>query len=373
MVKNKKTILVASDSFKGTLSSLEICRLFQNESANRDDINLLTMPLADGGEGSLEAISHVLNGQFIETNIKDLYLSRRNIKYFVYKDKAYIESANIVGMGLAKKDNNPGLVTTYGIGEQIKSIISRGIKDIYIFLGGSASNDGGVGLAAALGTKFYNEQSEEFLPTGLTLKDIVKIDNSKASKLLDGINITALSDVKSPFYGEEGAAYKFAAQKGASKDEIKLLDEGLRHLSDLIHRDLNIDISKIEGAGAAGGLGGGLYAFANAKIESGSSTILDLYNFDNVLEQVDLVITGEGKLDEQTSDGKLVSHILKRTEKRNKDVIIVVGTADISLLELQKYYKNVKKICEIGSKSRSFEENKASARDNYLRAIKEII
>ena len=363
-MKMSKKIVVASDSFKGTLSSLDICSLFKYELKN-DELCLL--PIADGGEGSLEAISNILSGHFVDVEVNDLYFQKQKVKFFVDDNKnAYIETASCAGLTLAKKDNNPGKTTTFGLGEQIKKAIELGYKTIYVFLGGSATNDGGTGLASALGVKFYNKQNEPFVPAGLTLKDIVRIDCTKSNELLKGINIVALSDVQSPFCGLEGAAYKFAPQKGASKEEVILLDDGLRHLAEVAN------VPNAKGAGAAGGLGGGLLAFAYASIHSGINSILDLIKFDNAINNADLIITGEGKLDKQTLDGKVIDGVAKRCLKANKPLIIIVGISELSLEEIQNKYPCVKAIFETNYKHLPFEEIKKTAKEDYINVIKNL-
>lgn len=367
---SKSRIVISSDSFKGTLSSLDICHLFMQKLKDNKDIIATYLPIADGGEGSLEAISNAIDGHFIDIEVTGLYFQKVKTRFYIdIKNSAYIETASCCGLVNAKSDNDPGKVTTFGLGEQIVKAKELGCKNIYIFLGGSASNDGGVGLACSLGTRFYDKNDKEFVPTGLTLKDISRIDNSDT---LD-VNITILSDVKSPFYGIEGAAYKFAAQKGASKEEIKLLDEGLEHLSNIINKDLNKDISNIPGAGAAGGLGGGLLAFSNATMKSGINAILDLISFDEKIKDSDIVLSGEGKLDKQTYDGKVIDGIAKRCEKHHKPLIIVVGISEISLEELKKIYPCVLNLYETNEKHLPFEEIKKTAKEDYQKIINKIV
>ena len=366
----KKTIVIASDSFKGTLSSLDICNLYKNELKDREDISPIFLPIADGGEGSLEAISNILEGKYIDIEVTDLYFKKIQTRYFIDKNNnAYIETASCVGLGLAHENNDPGLVTTYGLGEQIKDALSRDVKRIYIFLGGSASNDGGVGLACALSTKFFDKDDKEFIPTGLTLKNIARIDNKNVKEA----DYVALTDVFSPFFGVEGAAYKFAPQKGASKEEVELLDEGLRHLASIIQKDLGVDISNTPGAGAAGGLGGGLIGFMHAQVKSGINTILDLINFNEIISNSDIVISGEGKLDKQTYDGKVIDGIAKRCEECHKPLIIVSGISEISLKELQKIYPCVLDIYETNEKHLPFDDVKKSAKEDYQKIINKIL
>ena len=370
----KKRIVIASDSFKGTLSSLEICHLFQNEIKNREDIEAIYLPIADGGEGSLDAISHILEGRYIDIEVYNLYLNKMKTRFFVDKhDNAYIETASCAGLTIAREENDPGMVSTFGLGQQIVKAVQLGYKKIYVFLGGSATNDGGVGLAIGMGAKFFNKSKEQFIPAGLTLKEISRIDNSKPQALLKGINVYALCDVKSPFYGKEGAAYKFARQKGADEDEIKELDDGLKYLAKIINRDLGVDVSKIEGAGAAGGLGGGLFTFANAKICSGINSILDLIKFENQILNSDIVISGEGKLDRQTLDGKVIDGVAKRCLKMNKPLALIVGISELSLKEVQKVYPCAKYLFETNEKHLPFEEVKASSRKDYTHQIKKLL
>ena len=371
---NKKTIVIASDSFKGTLSSLDICHLYEEQLKDRDDISLITLPIADGGEGSLECISSVLDGRYINIEVTDLYFHKIKTKFFIdNNNNAYIESASCVGLNLAHKDNDPGAVTTFGIGEQIIQAIKEGAINIYIFLGGTASNDGGTGLASALGTKFFNKDNELFTPTGNTLKDIDYIDNFFTDELLQYVNIIVLSDVQSPLYGLEGAAYKFAKQKGANDHQIKLLDDGLKHLAYRINKDMRVEIDHIPGSGAAGGLGGGLYAFTNAKITSGIDTLLDLMKFDEIIKDADMVISGEGKLDKQTLDGKVIDGIAKRCIKYHKPLSLVVGVSEISIKDMKDRYPCVSHIYETNQEHLPFECIKNHAKESYQEVIKKYL
>lgn len=370
---NIRKIVIASDSFKGTLSSLEICHLFKEEIKNTN-INATYIPIADGGEGSLDAVATILKGRYIDVEVNDLYFQKIKTHFYIDENNnAYIETASSSGLTLAKSNNNPGLTTTYGLGEQIKKAIEIGAKNIYMFLGGSATNDGGVGLASALGTKFFNKDNEIFIPTGLTLKDIVHIDNKETIKILNNVKVFALVDVSSPLYGKDGAAYKFSPQKGASKEEVILLDEGLIHLASIIKNDLGIEVKDVPGLGAAGGLGGGLYSFLNAKISSGINTLLDLIDFNSIISQNDLVISGEGKLDLQTYDGKVIDGISKRCIKMNKPLDLIVGISTISKEEVIKRYPCIRNIYETNYQHLPFEEVKARAKEDYIYQIKRLL
>ena len=364
-------IVIASDSFKGSLSSLDICELFKEEIKNKG-INATYIPLADGGEGSLEAISCIKEGRYINVRVKNLYSEETTCKFYIDNfNNAYIETASCVGVALIKEGHNGGRVTTYGLGEQIKIAVSLGIKNIYIFLGGSASNDGGCGLASALGVKFYNKDDEEFVPTGFTLKDIVRIDPTEANELLNGINIYGLADVRSPLLGKEGATYKYGPQKGLSNEDIKIIEEGMKHYCSIIEKELGIKINDIPSSGAAGGLGAALYAFAHASISSGIETILDLAGFDTIISQCDLVISGEGKLDKQTYEGKVIDGIAKRCIKYHIPLDLIVGISTIN--NIKDKYPCIENVYETNVSHQPFEEIKWQAKQMYTLAIKELL
>ena len=203
--------------------------------------------------------------------------------------------------------------------------MEHGCREILLGLGGSATNDGGCGCAAALGVKFYNRQGEEFVPTGLTLDQIYKIDCSQAQQRLQGVTITVMCDVDNPLYGPRGAAHIFAPQKGADKDMVEHLDKQLKELDKAIQRSLNRSVADLPGAGAAGGMGGGCVAFLGANLKSGIECVLDTVGFDAMLEGADLVITGEGRIDSQSVHGKVISGIARRTNPRSIPLLALVG------------------------------------------------
>lgn len=366
-------IVVASDSFKGTLSSLDICRLFQDELAKFPYIQAAYLPIADGGEGSLEAIAYSLKGRYVSILTKDPYFRDIETKYYLDEERnAYIETASCAGLTLI--DNlNPTKTTTYGLGQQVLDAINQGCKKVYIFLGGSATNDGGCGLFSVLGTKFFNDKNEEFIPVGGTLKDIARIDNSLASRLLQDVEIIGMCDVDNPMHGSRGAAYVYAPQKGADEKMVSALDQGLQNLDEIIKTDLQKSISKIKGSGAAGGIGAGILAFGNGVLHSGIKTILDLVDFDNVVKNADYVITGEGKLDEQSFSGKAVRGIAERCQKQNIKLILVVGNTAISLKKAQKMYSCIENIIETNANHLPYEKIVTQASQMYILAIHELL
>ncbi len=366
-------VIIASDSFKGTLSSTEICALFKDELKAFPNITATYIPIGDGGENSLDAISANIKGKYITLKASDPYLQKINVRYFLDENKnAYIESATSAGLHLIT-NLNAALTSTYGVGEQINDALRRGAENIYVFLGGSATNDGGAGLFAALGTKFINKDGETFIPTGATLGDITSINNEITNKLLKDVKLIGLVDVQNVLFGKKGASYVYAAQKGASKDDIKLLDAGLRHYSSVIARDLNININTLKGGGAAGGLGAGIVALGNGSLLPGIETVLDLVKFDEALKDAHYVITGEGKLDHQSFYGKVISGVSVRAQRHNVPVLLLVGNTTVSLRKAKRHYQNITAIYETNPAKFPFEIVKRNAKDMYKNTARAVL
>ena len=321
-----KKCLVIPDSFKGTMTSIEICDIMKERILHHfPDCEVITMPIADGGEGTVDCFLHVLGGKKIFTRVKGPLFEDMETFYGISGQMAVIEIASVVGLSNVGKNYNLEKATTYGVGQLIEDAIHNGCKEIVLGLGGSCTNDGGAGAAAALGTKFYNDLGETFIPTGENLGRVIFIDVSKTREILKDCKITVMCDVDNPLYGKMGAAYVFGFQKGADNHTVQMLDEQLRKFSDTIKRILNIDVSMTKGAGAAGGMGAGAIAFLNAEIKSGIKMTLDISNFEKELKDCDLIFTGEGKIDTQSLRGKVIIGIAKRAKKMNVPVIAVVG------------------------------------------------
>lgn len=324
-----KKCVVISDSFKGTISSLEICRIARHSIPKFfPQCQVLTVPVADGGEGTVDCFVEAIEARPVKVTVAGPYGEAVQAVYARKGKQAVIEMASAAGLPMVSGRKNPGETTTYGVGQLISHAVKSGCSQILLGLGGSATNDGGCGCAAALGVKFYNRQGGEFVPTGVTLEQIERIDASEAQQLLDNVKITAMCDVDHPLYGPAGAAYIFAPQKGADRDMVIRLDEGLRKLDKAIQRGLNISVAELPGAGAAGGMGGGCVAFLGAELKSGIECVLDMVGFDAMLEGTDLVITGEGRIDSQSVHGKVISGIARRTKPRNIPLIALVGGID---------------------------------------------
>ena len=321
-----KKCIVISDSFKGTISSLEICRIAR-ESIPKffPQCQVLTVPVADGGEGTVDCFVEAIGAQRVKAVVTGPYGEPIQASYGRKDGCAIIEMTAAAGLPMVGERRDPARSTTYGVGQLIAHAVEHGCREIRLGLGGSATNDGGCGCAAALGVKFYDRQGAEFVPTGLTLDHIHKIDVSRARERLEGVTITVMCDVDNPLYGPRGAAYIFAPQKGADQDMVAQLDEGLRKLDKAIQMSLNCSVADLPGAGAAGGMGGGCVAFLGARLKSGIESVLDTIGFDAMLEGTDLVITGEGRIDSQSVHGKVISGIAGRTKPRNIPLLALVG------------------------------------------------
>ena len=330
-----KKIIIAPDSFKETMSNIEVANIiYECLKAKYPDYEYKVMPVADGGEGSLNAIMHHNDLNTFKSNNANMELCE--VKYGIINSFGVVEVAENVGFKYKRNYSNPGNTTTYGVGEVIKEIYKRGIKKIYICLGGTITNDGGCGMASALGVKFYDENNKDFIPTGNTLTKISKIDNSNYMKQYNDIKLIGLCDVINPLYGKNGASYIYAPQKGANEQEVEELDYGLRHLEQVVLKDLKIDVANHPGSGAAGGMGYAILSFLNGKLQKGIQTILSIMNFNKELDSDTIIITGEGKLDSQSMQGKVIDGIIKIAKKKNVPVIIVTGTYEGELKDYKK-------------------------------------
>jgi len=305
-------VIIAPDKFKGSLSAQEVCDAVEKGIKKFDAaIKIIKHPLADGGEGTLEILQNYFDLNPITIQVQDPLFNYITASYMVSKNTAFIEMSSASGLQLIEKENQNCLYTsTIGTGQLIYDAIEKGFKNIVLFIGGSATNDAGIGMANALGYQFYNSENKLILPIGKELINISKIDDSSLFLKLDSINFTVVCDVKNKLYGKNGAAYVYGKQKGASESELYLLDLGLQNFSNKVQKYLNKSVSNIEGAGAAGGLGAGAICFLNAKIKSGIDFVIEQTQLKQHLNQhIDLIITGEGSVDKQTLDGKVIKGV----------------------------------------------------------------
>ena len=333
-------IIIASDSFKGCLSSLDIARAA--EAGIRKALPncvVVGIPVADGGEGTTEALVDAMNGQFVSCNVHDPLMNGKKAEYGILGDglTAVIEMAVASGLPLVPPEKrNPMLTTTYGTGELIKDALQRGCRRFLIGIGGSATNDGGTGMLQALGFRFLDCQGNELGKGGQILEHIAQINTDDALPALQESVFTIACDVNNPFSGVNGAAFVYARQKGADDAMIVRLDNGLKQFASVICATMQKDIDPIPGAGAAGGLGGGFLAFLQATLKPGIQMVLEALDFDNRIRNADLIITGEGRLDRQTGMGKTPSGILEAGKRQQIPVIAIGGAVEDSDALLQQ-------------------------------------
>ena len=325
-------VVVATDSFKGSLSSREVADTV--EQGIRDCIpecDVIKVAIADGGEGTTAAIIENLGGEIVEIEVCDPLGRKILAQYDIIEESktAIIELSSASGLPLLKiGERNPLVTSTFGTGEIVADAIRRGCRQSLIGIGGSATNDGGIGLLRALGFRFLDSNGMELIGGGEILEKIDDIDDSRALSELSECNFTVACDVTNPFYGEQGAAYIFAPQKGATPEMVEQLDRGLRNFARVIKEFSGVDIGEMEGAGAAGGVGGALKALLNATLVRGIDMVLDAIGFQQTIEECDLIITGEGKIDRQTTMGKAPSGVLAVANRSHIPTIAIGGSVE---------------------------------------------
>ena len=324
----------------------------------------------------MDAFITAVGGRRIPCTVSGPYGEPVEAFYGLLDDNtAIVEMAAAAGLPLVEERKNASLTSTYGVGELIKAALKHGSRKLVIGLGGSATNDGGTGAAAALGVRFLDDSGQSFVPVGGTLSRIKTIDMTGLLPEVRESEIITMCDIDNPLCGPQGAAAVFAPQKGATPDDIEQLDAGLRHLADLVDRDLGQQILDLPGSGAAGGMGGGTVAFLGAALEMGIETVLNMTRFDELIRDADLVISGEGKIDGQSLRGKVVIGVGRRTRKQGIPLIAVVG--DIGDDVSAAYDEGVSGIFSINRVAVPYAEAKKRARsdlaltiDNLFRFIK---
>lgn len=327
-----KKIVIASDSFKGSVSSMEVAECAELAIHKVfPDCEVMKIPVGDGGEGTVETLITAMDGKAVSCTVHDPLMRPIEAVYGILGDNrtAVIEMATASGLTLVPlPERNPLLTTTYGTGELIKDALDRGCRNFLIGIGGSATNDAGTGMLQALGFRFLDHEGEELGLGGQILDKVRSVDRSVVLPELREATFTVACDVNNPFYGEKGAAYVFARQKGADDAMIRSLDAGLRNLAGVIKRIEAIEIDDIPGAGAAGGLGGGCVAFLRAALKPGIQMVLETLRFDERIQGADLIITGEGKLDKQTCMGKTPYGVLQAGRRQSIPVIVMGGSVE---------------------------------------------
>ena len=329
-------IVIASDSFKGSLSSLEVARAAAAGIMRiLPGAEIVCIETADGGEGTAETLTRAFKGTTVTAEVSDPLGRKIRADYGITevngKKTAVIEMSRASGLTLLKaSERNPLFTSTYGTGEMILDAITKGCRRFLIGIGGSATNDGGTGMLEALGFMFMDTDGQRI--TGLcggNIGKIAGIDGSKVPHEVLESEFIIACDVDTPFWGPEGAAAVFGPQKGATPATVAILEEGMQSLGQVIIRDLGIDLSAVKGSGAAGGLGGAFHAFLNTRLNRGIEMVLDSIGFEETINGADLIITGEGKIDNQTAKGKVISGITARAQKHGIPVIAIAGIVDM--------------------------------------------
>lgn len=331
-------ILIAPDKFKESLTATEVCSIIQPTLINiNPDLNIDTVALADGGEGTCMILTEYNRGSLKTAQVFDPLMRTINSNYGISRDgrTAFIEMALASGLQLLNpEERNCTLTTSYGTGQLIVDAIDNGMTEIVLGIGGSATNDAGTGMAQALGYKFLSQEGHELDGIGANLIQIKSIDSSQVHSKLKGTKFTVLCDVENPLYGPNGAAYVFAKQKGATEKSTVMLDAGLQQF-DILAQSMDCNLN-FAGAGAAGGLGAGAKLFLNAHIRSGIEFVIEYTQLEEKIKHADLIITGEGKVDTQTMSGKVVRGVCEIAKHYDKKIIVVCGACELNDLQLNE-------------------------------------
>jgi glycerate kinase len=357
--------ILVPDSFKGSLTSSEICAIMSGALLSQfPGVEIISIPVADGGEGTVDAFLTACEGEKVQLTVKGPFMQDMQSFYGLIEGgrTAVIEMAACAGLPLVGTNLHPDRATTYGVGQLIADALHRSCQRIIVGLGGSATNDLGTGCAAALGMRFLDAEGQVFIPMGGTLDRIVSIDRSSMLPALHQAEIITMCDIDNPLYGPNGAAYIFSPQKGADSAMVQALDRQLRTAAEIIQRDLHLDISNLPGAGAAGGMGGGMVAFLGSKLSMGIEVLLDIIHFDHLLKGTDLVFTGEGRIDTQSLRGKVVIGVARRARRAGVPVVAVVGSIGEGIE--RAYEEGVTAIFNINREPQPVAEAKAHAKDN---------
>ncbi|MAX70893.1 MAG: glycerate kinase [Flavobacteriaceae bacterium] len=330
-------IILAPDKYKGSLTGIEFCNIVAPIFKQTINAEVLNVPLADGGDSTIEVVNYYLNGDTIEVEVNNPVFNKvkANYLYAQASKTAFIEMAEASGLKLLKShEQNCRHTSTFGTGQLILDAINKGAKHIILGIGGSATNDCGIGMATALGYRFLDETNTEVKPIGNELIKIKTIDDSNVDPRLKSVAIQIACDVTNPLYGLNGAAYVYAKQKGASNSDIEFLNQGLQSFSKILEDHFNVNIQEIAGAGAAGGMGAGCITFLNGTLSPGIELVKQIANFNTKIDNADWIITGEGKLDSQTLSGKAIDGILKSVKPKGIKVATFCGSVDLSPKEL---------------------------------------
>ena len=366
--------ILAPDSFKESMSAKEVCDAMEKGIRRVFiDADCIRVPMADGGEGTLEALVDATDGKIIKQYVTGPLGQKIEAAYGILGDGkiVIIEMAKAAGLELVPPEQrNPFYTTTYGVGELMKAALDQGIRQFMIAIGGSATNDAGVGMLQALGASFKDKNGNEVGFGGIEVGRIEHIDVTHLDKRLNETFIEVACDVTNPLTGLTGASYIFAKQKGANKEEIKLLDKALSHFADLVRDQLGLEINQVEGAGAAGGLGAGLVGFCNAKLNRGIDLVVKYSGLTKKIEGANYILTGEGSIDMQTQYGKTITGVAKVGKANDVPVIALGGRVLTPIDELYKL--GVSAAFSITPEAMSLEQALQSGHVNMIVAVENI-
>lgn len=343
-------VLICPDKFKGSLSAKRVAVAMANGLPLGTTHTIL--PLADGGEGSLEVVASLLSGDWVNVHVQNPLFETISSSYYLSGNQAFIEMARASGLALIRPSKRKTIETsTFGTGELIQDALQKGAKEIFLFVGGSATTDGGIGMAAALGFQFLDQDGNVLLPIGRNLPSIHQIISPTTTF---EAKFTVICDVENPLLGKNGAVAVYAPQKGVSPQESLELEKGLTHISYLAEKQGLGYFASVPGAGAAGGLAWGAMTFLSASIKTGTEVIFTLTNFKKHLQKADIVLTGEGKMDQQTMQGKLIHGVAAMASMYQKTVWVVCGKNELTRAQHQSM--GVEKVTQLLSPTTSFEE-----------------
>ena len=346
-------IVVASDSFKGSLTSLEVAQSVAKAVKEAyPSCEVVEVNVADGGEGTMDALQQTLGGRKVILEVSDPLGRPVDASYVILEDgsTAVLEMSAASGLPLlAPEERNPSKTSTLGTGELIRDALDKGCRKFLVGIGGSATNDAGMGMLHALGYRFMDASGTELAPVGGSMINVASIDMSGRHPALSEAQFIVACDVKAPLYGPDGAAYVFAPQKGADNEMVEALDMGLRHFAEVSALATGCDSSSLEGSGAAGGLGYAFRQFLGASLERGVEMVLDAIHFDELLNGADLVITGEGRVDSQTLTGKTPYGVARRALRQGIPVVAIGGSVTLDKSQTQLAgFKDVLQVTPVG-------------------------
>ncbi len=327
MNKTPRSILIAPDKFKGSLGASEVARAIgEGISSVLPELDILYQPMADGGDGSIDLLHELWELTAHQVEVHDPLFRPIQARYYTSRDAAFVEMAQASGLALLHEAERNCLHTTsLGTGELIQDAVRRGFKRINLFIGGSATNDAAMGIASALGYTFLDINGQPLSPIGGNLGQVNRIQGCEQATAIRDLDIQIVCDVNNPFYGKNGAAHVYGPQKGADEATVELLDAGLLHMDTVFQQSGLGSVQSLPGAGAAGGVGGGMSALFGAQLTAGIDLFIKMFDLEKKVQQADVIITGEGRLDSQSFQGKVVGGMLRLCQQYQKPLIVICG------------------------------------------------